>query len=783
MVFYMAFCLAIVATFLQSSLLPLLLIQLFCFLALLLLIVWIVKFKQQQWLLVVIAVLLGVVYVNAQAQHQFNTWLPITLEQQTLTLLVEVEGLPVQKNRNIQFEAKVLKAITPLPNGVELRHILLSDYEAKQIKPCERFQVEVRLKRPHGLGNPVGFDYEAYLLEQGIQARGYVVAKQPLPSSPLLCIHQWRQLWNDYVQKQVPSFAAALIIALSSGEKSLLSDEQNSVLLATGTMHLFVISGSHIALAALAVYGLILGLRRIGLGRLWPGDWRPLATFMALLVAALYCVFAGFAVPSVRALIMLTIFMSGKIIGVQSSLWCRFWLSMALVLIINPLSPLNVGFALSFGAVAVLILLAESTHNTPVTSSFFWRGFYWIKTLLVMQCWVFVGLLPLMSVYFGQVSLISPLMNFIAVPVVELVILPFLLLSLLLWCIGLNYLATPLLWLISKPLDGLFFIMNKGSNVLAQWMAISPAFYLSDSLWWLLLLIVFLLLLPAVFRLRYFSLVLCCLLCVLWLKPVSQASLLQVHVVDVDQGLSVLIETQHHTLLVDTGSSWQQGSMAERAVLPFLYSHHHFMLDTLLISHLDNDHAGGVIPLTKALVINKISSSEPIKGMPVEPCYAGQHWQWDGVDFTILHPQKNAYFKNRNNQSCVLLITAANKTFLLPGDIEAEVERALVATLPKIDVLIAPHHGSKTSSTEALVQKNAKGMVVFSSGYLSRFGHPHAEIEKRYQKASVTMFTTALSGLVTFDLQANGVLAVDPWRENHGKYWQKITRPHNHPLQ
>ncbi len=774
MYFCIAFSVALILSGFQSALLPVSLSLSFLFLCFLLLFpCW----RYSQWrpfLIFLIGFLIGIAYINLVASYRLENQLPVSLENKDIHVIVEVAGLPINKGRYQQYPANVISS----PDAVGLQRILISDYEPKNIHPCDTWQLTVRLKRPHSLGNPAGFDYEAYLLELGIQGKGYIRKASLMSSHEGFCLHRVRREWSDYVLERLPQESAAWIVALSTGDKSLLNEEQNLLLRETGTTHLFVISGSHIALCALAIYWFLMLLRRCGLGRIWDGDWRPFVALTSLTVAAMYTALAGFGVPSVRSLIMLSVFLGAQVIGLQTSLWLRYWISMMAVLLINPLSALNVGFVLSFGAVFVLIMLAQSTTEVPHHASRINRFLQGIKTLFWAQLVIFVGLLPFTLLYFSQVSLLAPLVNFIAIPSMSFAILPTILLALLCWCLTGNDFG--LIRFAGYQLDLLFRGIELTNAYFRQLPETYPSFAFSHAMIAILLLACLLLLMPTALMLRKAGFLLLLAVFTSNARQSVPENTILMDVIDVDQGLAVLVQTAHHQLLYDTGAAWPDGSMMERAIKPYLLQKGITQLDKVIISHLDNDHAGGIYDLLKDFTVAEVYSSEPINKVEGQACRAGQHWNWDGIEFRILHPVDPDNYWDRNDKSCVLLIIVAGRKILLPGDIESAVEQELLAkTFPEIDVMVAPHHGSKTSSTPEWVQKVNHGVVIYSSGYLSQFGHPHAVVQQRYQDAHVQEWNTALQGKINVSVDAMGKVQVQSWREQDGRYWQKNARKTN----
>jgi competence protein ComEC len=451
---------------------------------------------------------------------------------------------------------------------------------------------------------------------------------------------------------------------------------------------------------------------------------------------------------------------------------------MTVVLLINPLSALNIGFALSFGAVFVLVLLAESQQYTVLYAKKYQRVLHALKQLLWAQVVIFIGLLPFMLLYFSQVSLLAPAINFIAIPVMGFVILPTILLALVFWCISDNDYG--LLVLAEYELQLLFEFIAATNQFFKAFFTTFPTLAFNQSMIMVLALASLLLLLPKVFKVWPLGILLLCM--VFFSKPHTglNNNKLLMRVFDVDQGLSIFIQTENHNVLIDTGSAWPKGSMVNSAIKPYLLLQGIKDMDKVIISHLDNDHSGGIYDVLDAFNVKEVISSEPIENINAHICKTGDQWQWDDVIFTVMHPDNVDNYWKRNNKSCVLLIKVAGRSILLPGDAEALVEREIGHELPNIDVMIAPHHGSKTSSTLSWVQKVKNGIVIFSSGYLSQFKHPHPLIEQRYKAVNAKAFTTALEGMITVEIAGDGHISTYGWRETEGKYWQKNHRINNH---
>lgn len=765
MFFLAGFCLAIIASQFQPVL-PVAEYMLLALIASLVCLLFRYRIPRFALLWLLLAGLLsGWVYSSVFAAKRLQQELDARWQQQDIALLVRISSTPVRH----PHYWRTLVSVSP-PTAYKLHTIQLNWYAPYQPQACEWWQVTVRLKRPNGLRNPGSWNYRSYLLAQGIQATGYVRAATRVRSDEN-CLHGFRSRWHDYVQTQLPTAAAAWLIALSTGDKSLLDSQQQQLMQSAGINHLFVISGLHIGMAASVMYGLVLLVRRLGGGLLWPRDWRAAAAASGLLAAVAYAALAGFTIPAQRALIMLTVFFGTQLVGVHLPVWLRFWLAMALVLLVNPLAAMGAGFALSFAAVALLIMVIQALQAWPPS----WRRK--AGGMIASQFYIALGLSPLLLLFFQQLPAGGPWINLLAIPVVSFMLVPLVLLALLLWTLtGNDYGLLPLAaYLLEGLLDLLVWLDDRFQTLLS-----SSASFRSDpaalGIW---AFIVLLLLLPRYWPGRYSAAGL--LAVALWLMPVPDKLVpgeLAVHVLDVGQGVSVLIRTAEHTLLYDTGAAWESGSMAEQVVLPVLRQFAIRQLDTVIISHFDNDHAGGWPFIDKTLPVQQWFGHA--QTAPFTACVAGQSWYWDGIRFDMLHPVDGTPLSQRNDASCVLLIRAAGRSVLLPGDLgrKAEVQmlnrlQALSPAMP-LDVLLAPHHGSKGSSSQALLDtlnRRDPPVVIFSSGYLNRYRHPHPLVLSRYRQIPAHLFNTAVHGMVSVYIRADGSVKASSFRQQARRYW------------
>ncbi|HEY8158569.1 MAG TPA: DNA internalization-related competence protein ComEC/Rec2 [Methylobacter sp.] len=662
------------------------------------------------------------------------------------------------KSQSGTGDATVAEAERQLPSKMRLSWY----YPDQPIKAGQQWVFTVKLKRVHGTMNPGGFDYERWLFTEGVGATGYV-RPSPKPvllgrDSALSNISVWRQTITDQLSIALGSSPSlALIKALTIGDGDSITQQQWEVFRKTGTTHLVVISGSHIGLIAGLVYFLVLKLWA------WTGysAWSPqkVAAFSAVLVAIFYAGLAGFSVPTQRSVVMLSIAMAAIILQRNSRPFNVLSIAMFAVLLIDPLAVLSAGFWLSFLAVAVIIYVVSGRLGKL---GHVWGG---IKINWATS----VGLSPLLLLFFQQVSLIAPLANLIAVPVISLLVVPFSLLAVIVMFI-VPTAANKLFYLVDQVLQGLWWLLVQ--------LAELPTASISHALpsYWALLFAVpgiLWLLAPVGIPARWLSLVMFLPLVFTDAKR-PEIGDINMTLLDVGQGLSAVVQTAHHLLVYDTGAKFsEQSDMGQSVLLPFLRSQGIDSIDSLIISHGDNDHIGGAVSLMHGIDTKQVLTSVPqlLSEYAPSECVAGQSWLWDEVRFTMLAPQQA--FASENDNSCVLKIQSKHGTVLLTGDIEAAAESWLVKTYGeelKADVLIAPHHGSKTSSTAEFLQTVQPDYVLIPAGYRNQFGHPHKDVLARYRQVNAKWLNSADSGAIAVNVK-HKALVVQGMRETESKYW------------
>ncbi len=718
---------------------------------------------RRQWLRPAAIALLGVLWAMLRAQLILSHGLPPALEGRDIVVLGKVCSLPQSNERYTRFDLDV-ETLThrgrPVasPGRIRLRvYNRLISVHAGQI-----WRLTVRLKRPHGFQNPGGFDYEAWLFRQRIRAVGYV---RDHPGNERIqqagfSLHAVRQSLRERINAALPqSSYRGLIVALAVGDRSGIDARSRETLQRTGTSHLIAISGLHVGLVAGLGYGLGMLLYRLssGLQLYWPAP--KFGTLLGLLSGLGYAALAGFSIPTQRAFIMLLVCAGALWSGRSVASWRVFCLALLLVLIWDPLAALDPSFWMSFGAVAVIIYLV----NGRSTGRPRWRR--WARIQLALS----LGLMPIVAAVFQFVSVVSPIANFVAVPVFAFIVVPAALLGCLPALVNEPQLAGWFLHLADAVLSWIWPVLERLGQADVAVFPLTPA-----SLFALLcaLVGVLWLLAPAGTPARWMG--------ALWLLPLMLGRSVdltpgefRLTVLDVGQGLSVVVRTARHTMVYDTGARFGPNFDIGAAVLvPFLRAQHARTIDTLVVSHGDNDHIGGLDSLLRLHPVQRRLSSVPDRVPASESCVPRRSWLWDGVHFEILSPW-NTPTVDHNDSSCVIRVVGRHGTSLLTGDIERATEAKLVEAYGdrlKSDVLVVPHQGSKTSSTRGFLNTVQPQIAVVSAGYRNPYGHPHPEVVDRYRRMGTAVYDTPGSGAVSIRVGEGGI-DVDTYRATYARYW------------
>lgn len=745
-----------------------------------------------RFLFVVLLLGCGFFWAAGLAQWRMSDELPKAWEGRDIQIIGVVSGLPQINAGKVRFQFDVEQVLTPqayVPGRISLswyknRTSLAGSAALPHLKAGERWQITVRLKRPHGNVNPHAFDYERWALERNLRASGYVrdavdnVRLDDRASGLTYGIERLRQeiqaRFGEILHERP---YAGVLMTLATGDQRAISTDHWQVFTHTGTNHLMAISGLHITLVASLVYAVVLLVWRSHPVLVLQIPARRAAVVVAMVAALSYALLSGFAVPAQRAFLMLAV--------VATALWFNWRLAPSTVLalalftvvFIDPWAVLSAGFWLSFGAVATILLVTVGRLGVTNTVP---RVLEWLR----IQWAITFGLVPLLLILFQQFSLVSPLANAIAIPLVSMIVVPLTLLATIPW---LDFLLP-----VAHGILGFLMAFLQWLNELPQpvWQQHKPPSWTIPvaiaGIGWLLL--------PGSLGIGFFSgfparwLGLVALLPVFLVfpeKPPGKA--LWLTVLDVGQGLAVVAQTQNHVLLFDTGPSFGEMNSGIRIILPYLRAEGVKKLDKLIVSHADSDHSGGAQSILDDLPVDKfLSSLDELHPLAQSArrvteddevrCLAGQAWYWDGVMFEILHPTAQTYqnpHRKTNPSSCVLKITAEYGSVMIPADIDRQSEQWLLNYFPEklpSTVLVAPHHGSLTSSSPEFVDAVNPEFTIFTVGYRNRFGHPRHKVVERYQSLKSTLFRSDWHGAVLIRFEQNG-LSVESWRQRKQRYW------------
>lgn len=744
----------------------------------------------------------GFLWAALLAGHYLADELPKHLEGEDLLLVGTIDSLPFRFAQGQRFNFAIEHAQSngqevALPHRVALSwYNTLHDDELQpaEVQPGERWQLKVHMQRPHGTANIGGFDYEVWLLEQDLRATGAVRSDA---SSQMFNRRLDRFVWSfrnviasmragmrDHILAALPDKKyAGVIVALVVGDERGVGQSDWKVFNRSGIGHLIAISGLHITLIAGMFARLIYALwsrsffTRAELPLLLPAH--KAAALAAVGIGFVYVLLAGFGVPAQRTLYMLSVvgvaLWTGRIASV-SHIAC---IALGLVLLLDPWAVLWPGFWLSFGCVAIILFATvgrgRAHRADPVDpGNRRQRLWAWCKVEGHTQMALTLGLVPLTVLLFGEISVISPVANAIAIPLISFVITPLALLGSILpaplavWLLQcahflIELLAQVLTWLSELPM--------------AVWAAPVPPFWIfccamAGSIW---------LLAPRGLPLRLIGLA-------GWIPLLLNGAShppdgqMWVTAFDVGQGMAVLIETPHRRLLYDTGPAYSpESDGGNRVILPYLHARGIYRLDGVIISHNDNDHSGGALSVFNEVPVDWVASSLAYDSRIVAAapnhrrCAAGQNWQWDDVHFEMLQPAISSYQSTKykpNAHSCTVKISIGEQSILLAGDIEAMQEDELVNSIPdklKSTVLLAPHHGSGTSSTLPFLEAVQPQVAIFQVGYRNRFHHPKPEVFERYGALGIVRLRSDHAGAISLKLGEK--LSFSEYRLSENHYW------------
>jgi len=784
---------------------------------------------------VVLCLLLSLTWATWRAEQRLSVVLSLEHENVVTRLTYRVTSLPNDTSESVRFEAQVLK---PFKEGVPttVQVSWLKTPTMPHVLPGQVFRAALVLRRPHSNLNPHGFDYEGHLFAKNIRALGRVrglpvlLADDPYASFSV-SIARARHVVREGMRRVTANMPyGAVLIALAIGDQDSVKQEHWQIFNLTGITHLVSISGSHVTmLAAVGGWLTLLTMKRAR----WRGRLlceripaRVIATLVAMLVAWLYCLLAGWGVPAQRTFFMLSCVAVSILVRHSLSASRVLAAAAAVVVLVDPWASLATGFWLSFLAVGILFAAGAVGSKIDQAHSRWQRVKQVCGEATRLQWLITVAMLPVLAFLFQQVSLVSPFANALAIPVLTFVVTPLALALALFGSVpGLGWLATASGALAHLALEYTLIPVTWLANL--SWaafdVAAAPFWTLAlagAGLCWALQ--------PPGWPMRWAGW--CLLLPVLSFEPQRPAlGHWRLLAFDVGQGGAVLLQTQTHDLLFDTGPRQGASDAGTRTILPGLRALGVRKLDGVVVSHADSDHAGGLLAVVKALPVGKLYSSfsfeewlkrallasapsEP-KKMPVQAvsCARGQHWVWDDVRFQFLHPEVNqsdgTSFSNnsaslrsakgkpsKNAQSCVLYIQGARHSALLPGDIGMKQEQLLLeryaAESPDsvklnsvspaavvvqgltADLVVVAHHGSDTSSSLRFVQQIQAQHAIAQVGYLNRFGHPHPAIQQRWLEAQTSFWQTDRHGAIAAESLSER-MNVQAYSRLRQRYWHQ----------
>ena len=712
---------------------------------------------------------LGFAWAQWRADVRLADSLPLAWSGVDMTVVGVVADLPVHDARGDRFSFDIERVLTPGAHAP--LHITLTRYASAgevPVQPGQRWQWAVRLNRPHASQNAHVLDMESVWFANGIRAMGSVRVQPPpqLLTTRVMQPGYWVDTLRlaidtriDHVMGNAPY--AGVIKALTVGDQSTIPAAQWQLYQRTGIIHLISISGSHVTLLAGLIAALAQWLWRRNAAWVLLLPAQQMAALTGAITALLYVALAGFGIPAQRTLVMLWV--------VAWAVWSRrqlasthvLALALLAVTLFDPWAVLAPGFWLSFGAVGLLLFATGARVGNTHWLMAWWRP-QWAVTL---------GLAPVLLLLFGQLSTVSPVANAVAIPVVELLVTPLSLLGCVPgmdWALqGAHRLLVALMWLMRQ---------------LGRWpvwqqvppSTLATALALGGVLW---------ILLPRGVPSRWLGLV--------WMMPALLTPAphpayggLWVDTLDVGQGLAVVLRTAHHAWLFDAGPRYTGGDSGARIIVPWLHGEGINRLDGMVLSHDDSDHTGGAQSVLAALPVGYVLTPLPKQHVifnaytqAIIRCVTGEQWQQDGVQFTVLHPDEPSYADatlKDNHRSCALKIDSAGGSALLSADIEAPDEAQMLThtTLPLASMLlIAPHHGSRTSSTPDFIATVHPKWVVFTVGAHNRFGHPHGDVVARYRHAGVVCWRSDRNGQVSVHFAPQQPAVLEAWRQTHRRYW------------
>jgi competence protein ComEC len=711
------------------------------------------KRLRKQVSIMLIAFLLGFAYAAFSAKQLQNHYLPTDYEGKEISITGTVVNIPKTYRKSGSEQSTTHFFLNVHANDVLpdfQGNVKLAWYkDAPALNPGEVWQLNAKLKRPNGFLNPGVFDYEKWLFRKRVVAVGYVRASdanERLQASKGISIDNYRLArYEELRQISDKSEATAILGALTVAVKTDISDELWTLFRTTGTSHLMAISGLHIGM--IASFGFLLA-RVVWFA--FPGfalfiPRQKAGLIAGVMLAFIYALLAGFSVSTQRAFIMTVAIALALLLKRHFSMLQIFMLALLAVLLVEPFSVLDAGFWLSFSAVALIFFLLGQNK----------QELRWVLVIRI-QLLISLAMIPLTTFMFGSASWLSPIANIVAIPWVTLLVVPFALLGVFLqdivpsisvFCLDIS------LWAIEYLIYFLKFLANIPESTL--FLSKPPLVLMLISIVGMIWLFA-----PKGLPAKWLSLLLILPVFIYKSAELPKGSF-EFILLDTGQSLASVIHTQNHTVVYDTGYGSPGGfNIGEKVVVPYLKAQGVQAINHLIVSHLDNDHRGGLQGILENMNVETLSASEQpgTINQRVHLCRAGQSWQWDGVYFSFLNPIESIPYKKQNNRSCVLKVENGYHSLLLTADIEKEAEKVLIKQKNKqisSEILLIPHHGSKTSSTISYLKAVNPSMALVNAGYLNRYHFPTKQIQERYQSLGIPILNTAEEGAITITFPAD----------------------------
>ena len=755
------------------------------------------------------------------AENRLKNILATELEGKELTLKGRVAALPQSNSSGAKFAFEVdeafsgKEALNPFPERIYLswQPAWRNPQAIPEVIPGQRWKIRAKLKRPYGSLNPHTFDFERWSFHQDFGASGSVRSGELLLDSDIAWteFELRMELARWHLRKKIQSMLSddaryvGVLIALVMGDQNAIDQDDWQIFNATGIGHLISISGLHVTMLAGVGASIAAFIWR---RRTWPliAPVSKVAAVAGFVTAFIYAWLAGFQIPAQRTMYMVGVVAFALWTGRNPRSFDIWWWALAFVLLIDPMAPYTPGFWLSFGAVAaILYAMGDSSGllgiptGKELETHWMHRMGQALREACRVQAVVTLALLPLTLYWFYQVSIVSPLANAFAIPLVSYIVTPLAIAGALLpefigrWLLlpahtSMEYLAVILEWMASWSWSvawskqpewwmlviagcGIVYAIRPGP-IGETWKGRLLGIFLSTPLFfWPSQLFGEVYLAQGEFRASVF---------------------------DIGQGTAVLIETANRKLLYDTGPiQGKKDDAGQRVILPYLRGQGINHIDRMVISHSDSDHIGGAATLLKSiqfdLMMGSLPSANPLlqnlykRKIPAIPCRFGQRWKWDGVEFVIWHPHEETVFTDQypgkpNEMSCVIEVRNQQSSLWLTGDVEKQAEAEITERLDEKMlheigdrelIFMAPHHGSKTSSSLAILQRLEPHQAFAQNGYRNRYGHPHPDVTARYQNLGIPFHQTPRTGAQTWLFKNNSKSSTQFLRHDIKRIWHR----------